>query len=79
MELGPLKELRKLGATYLGGHPDYHRFREYFLGHSPRSQAERHYDAKSSEFKALFDEAVLWLGRELGQVGAGDATQQVDK
>jgi integrase len=69
VELGPLKELRKLGATHLGGNPDYHRFREYFLGHSPRSQAERHYDAKSVEFKKQFDEAVMWLGRELGQVG----------
>jgi integrase len=68
IQLGPLKELRKLGATYLGGHPTYDRFQHYFLGHSPRSQADRHYDAKSAEFKALFDEAVLWLGKELGQV-----------
>jgi integrase len=73
VRLGPLKELRKLGATLLGGHATYNRFRDYFLGHSPGTMAERHYDAKSDEFRARFDEAVLWLGRELGQVGAGEA------
>jgi len=59
-----LKSLRKLGATLLDGHKDYGRFKSYFLGHSPRTVADKHYAAPSRE---LFDEAVLWLGRQLGQ------------
>lgn len=59
-----LKQLRKLGATILDGHKDYGRFKSYFLGHSPRTVADRHYAAPS---QSLFDEAVEWLGRQLGQ------------
>jgi integrase len=61
----PLKQLRKLGATLLEGHPVYGRFTSYFLGHSPRTVAARHYAAPSQE---LFDEAVAWLGSQLGQI-----------
>src|SRR5262249_39079581 len=39
----PLKELRKLGASLLAAHPEYGRFQSYFLGHSPRTVADRHY------------------------------------
>jgi integrase len=59
-----LKQLRKLGATLLESHPTYGRFVPYFLGHSPRSVSSRHYAAPS---QALFDEAVTWLGQQLGQ------------
>jgi integrase len=59
-----LKELRKTGATLLDGHKDYGRFKSYFLGHSPRTVADRHYATPSKE---LFDEAVAWLGEQLGQ------------
>jgi integrase len=59
-----LKQLRKLGATLLESQRDYGRFKSYFLGHSPRTVADRHYAAPSQE---LFDEAVWWLGQELGQ------------
>jgi integrase len=61
----PLKGLRKLGASLLATHRDYGRFASYFLGHSPQSVADRHYVVPPQE---LFDEAVLWLGRQLGQV-----------
>jgi integrase len=60
-----LKELRKLGATLLGDDPDYGRFQSYFLGHSPRTVADRSYVVPSQE---MFDEAVTWLGQQLGQV-----------
>lgn len=59
-----LKQLRKLGATLLEGHKDYGRFKSYFLAHSPRTVADRHYASPS---QALFDEAVLWLGGQLRQ------------
>jgi integrase len=61
----PLKQLRKLGASLLASHAVYGRFASYFLGHSPRTVADRHYVTPPQE---LFDEAVLWLGRVLGQV-----------
>jgi hypothetical protein len=63
----PMKELRKLGATLLAGHPDYGRFQSYFLGHSPRTVADKHYVMPPQE---LFDQAVTWLGQQLGQVRA---------
>jgi integrase len=61
----PLKELRKLGASLLSTHPVYGRFQSYFLGHSPRTVAERHYEVPPQD---LFDQAVMWLGQQLGQV-----------
>jgi hypothetical protein len=59
----PLKELRKLSATRLEEHKEYGRFGSYFLGHSPRTVKDKHYAAPS---QALFDEAVAWLGEQLG-------------
>jgi len=59
-----LKQLRKLGASLLEGHPTYGRFGTFFLGQSPRTVKDRHYAAPSQE---LFDEAVAWLGQQLGQ------------
>jgi integrase len=60
-----LKLLRKTAATLLEGHPIYGRFTAHFLGHSPVSVKDRHYAAPSQE---LFDEALTWLGRQLGFV-----------
>jgi integrase len=60
-----LKLLRKTAATMLDSHPVYGRLTSLFLGHSPRSIKDRHYSAPSQE---LFDEAVEWLGRQLGFV-----------
>jgi integrase len=67
----PLKELRKLGATLLAQHPDYGRFHSYFLGHSPRTVADRHYVQPP---QALFHEAIRWLGVQLGQVATDQPT-----
>jgi integrase len=61
----PLKQLRKTVATLLESHPTYGRFTSLFLGHAPRTIKERNYAAPSQE---LFDEAVTWLGQQLGQV-----------
>jgi integrase len=65
----PMKELRKLGASLLSTHPVYGRFQSFFLGHSPRTVAERHYEVPPQR---LFDEAVVWLGQQLGQVPVED-------
>jgi hypothetical protein len=71
-----LKLIRKMGATLLDRHPEYHRFSKLYLGHAPDSIKDRHYaDVPQAEF----DKALTWLGQQLGQVGAGDTTQQVDK
>jgi integrase len=61
----PLKWLRKTAATLLESHPVYGRLTSLFLGHAPQTIKDRHYAAPSQE---LFDEAVLWLGRQLGLV-----------
>jgi hypothetical protein len=60
-----LKQLRKLGACLLENHLDYGRYATYFLWHSPRTVAEKSYVRPSQQ---LFDEAVLWVGYQLGQV-----------
>jgi hypothetical protein len=65
----PLKQLRKLGASLLNSHRDYGRLKDYFLGHAPATMADRHYAAPPQE---LFDEAVTWLGRQLGMVPAAE-------
>jgi integrase len=59
----PLKLLRKTAATLLESHPNYGRFTSFFLGHAPQSVKDRHYAQPSQE---LFDEAVTWLGQQLG-------------
>jgi integrase len=61
----PLKLLRKTGASLLESHEAYGRFVGHYLGHAPKSMAERHYAAPA---QALFDEAILWLGRQLSQM-----------
>jgi hypothetical protein len=65
-----LKLIRKMGATLLDRHPEYHRFSKLYLGHAPDSIKDRHYaDVPKDEF----DKAVTWLGQQLGQVGGGEA------
>ncbi len=59
----PMKLLRKTSASLLESHAVYGRLTSLFLGHSPASIKDRHYAAPP---QALFDEAVLWLGRQLG-------------
>lgn len=60
-----LKQLRKTGASMLAEHPTYGRFAQHYLGHAPSTMADRHYVTPP---QALFDEGVLWLGRQFGFV-----------
>jgi integrase len=68
----PLKELRKTSASLLETRPEYRGFSTLFLGHAPQTIADRHYVRPPQD---LFDQAVLWLGQQLGQipVDRGDA------
>jgi hypothetical protein len=59
----PLKQLRKTAASLLESHETYGRLTSLFLGHSPRSMKDRSYAAPPRE---LLDEAVTWLGEQLG-------------
>ena len=59
----PPKFFRKTSASELEKHETYGRFSQYFLGHAPRSVAEKHYAKPSDE---LFDKAVIWLGERYG-------------
>jgi integrase len=59
------KGVRKMAATLLEGNKDYARFVGHFLGHAPKDMAHRHYTPSD---QPLFDEAVTWLGRQVGQV-----------
>jgi integrase len=61
----PLKELRKTAASLLETRPEYRGFSTLFLGHSPRTVADRHYVRPPQE---LFDQAVRWLGQQFGQL-----------
>jgi integrase len=54
----PPKALRATAATALAGHPTYKFYAGYFLGHSPRGVAERHYIKPSDE---EFFAALEWL------------------
>jgi integrase len=58
-----LKVFRKTSATRLKAEPKYRDLRLYFLGHSARNIADKHYAAES---QALLGEAVEWLGRQYG-------------
>ena len=59
----PLKLIRKTSASLIESQAQYGRYKSHFLGHSPRSIADRHYAAPSPE---LFDEIVNWLGKQYG-------------
>lgn len=57
------KLFRKTSATMLGKHKDFKNYAPYFLGHAPRSVADRHYIVPSSE---EFRKALTWLGQQYG-------------
>ncbi len=57
------KQLRATAATTLGTHPTYKFYSPYFLGHAPRTVAERNY-VKPND--AEFFEALAWLEKALG-------------
>jgi integrase len=69
MKLKPMKLLRKTAASLLETHEVYGRFTGLFLGHTPASMKDRHYSAPP---QALFDEAVMWLGDQLGVARIGE-------
>jgi len=58
-----LKLFRKTSATLLSKHPQYKFYAQYFLAHSPRSVAERHYIVPSDE---EFFAALDWLREQFG-------------
>lgn len=58
-----LKIFRKTSATRLNGEPRYRDLRFWFLGHTARTVADRHYAAES---QALLAEAIQWLGDQYG-------------
>ena len=41
----PLKAFRSIGSTIIGGHREYGRYTGHYLGHSPKSIADKHYVA----------------------------------
>ncbi len=59
-----MKLLRKTSASLLETSPEFARYSTMFLGHSPRSIADRHYVVPSQE---QFDRAIGWLGGKLQQ------------
>ena len=61
------KTFRKTSASLLGGHKEYRSLDWLFLGHSPKTIADKHYVAIPQE---LLDEAVTWLGKQYGVVPA---------
>jgi integrase len=58
-----LKQFRKTSASLLHSCPAYRGYVPEFLGHAPRSIADRHYIHPTKE---QLDEAVGWLGRQYG-------------
>jgi len=52
-----------ISATLLETHEVYGRYVHHFLGHSPKSIADKHYAAPSQE---LFDKALDWLRQWIG-------------
>lgn len=61
-----LKQLRKTGANILEKSKEHGEFYELYLDHS--SVAKRHY-LTTGEPVPKFDDAVMWLGKELGLGG----------
>lgn len=58
-----LKGLKKTSATLLRDNEQFHGLEGLFLGHAPKSMADRHYTQPP---KKLFDRALLWLGGQYG-------------
>lgn len=58
----PIKLLRKTAASMLGKHKEHSHYAQHYLGHSPRTVAEKHYVRPSDE---QFAKALAWLREEL--------------
>lgn len=63
--LATFKSLRKTGNSALNG-TEYRDMRTYYLGHSPRSVAEKHYDVGDPDFQKRLDNAIDCLRVALG-------------
>jgi integrase len=59
----PIKLLRKTSASELASHPVYGAYVQYFLAHSPKGVADRHYIKPDDD---RFFEALDWLGKRYG-------------
>ena len=59
----PLGQLRKTSSDLLYNHPKYRPLHILFLGHSPRTVAEKFY--VTDDTKTL-DQAIKWLGEKYG-------------
>ena len=61
-----LKFLRKTGSTKIKSNTQYMHLDQLYLGHSHQTIADKHYNAFDGEPFPPLDEAIEWLGRELG-------------
>ena len=59
----PLKLIRKTSATLLKSGKQFSGVEAVFLGHAPRSVADRHY---AQVPQVLLDAAIKWLGKQYG-------------
>lgn len=62
----PFMRLRKTASSKLGGHSEFGRYAQYFLGHAPGNPADRSYIKPHEE---RFDEALDWLGEQFKLAG----------
>jgi integrase len=60
----PLSLVRKMGASLLNGSTKYRGCVPEYLGEAPSSIKDKHYARPD---QALFDQAVTWLGKQVGQ------------
>ena len=61
-----LKSLKKTSASLLRGNAKFRGLESFFLDHAPANVAERYYTVPPQE---LLNEAIGWLGKELGLNG----------
>lgn len=60
-----MKMLKKTSASLLRNNRHYSGIESLFLDHAPTSMAQKHYTSIPQD---LLDEAIAWLGKELGTV-----------
>jgi hypothetical protein len=60
------KELRAFGSTLIESHELYGRYKGHYLGHAPRTVADKHYAKPSRE---LFDKIMTWLHDQIFDAG----------
>jgi integrase len=64
-----MKMLKKTAASLLRNHREYRGLESLFLDHAPVSVSDRHYAGVPQD---LLDEAIEWLGSELGVSSVSD-------